>query len=513
MKKFLLVLLTLIVFSFSSRAQTGYDIKLNLKGCTDSSMYLVKYYWAAQYIVDSCKKVKNGKIHFKGKEDLEKGVYAIVGQSKSSFYFQIFVNEGQKFAISCDMTDIVNTLKADGSKENELGFSYMKYMTNKSREFTKILDESKGRKDSLAFLTEKQKVFSEETKKFEDDFNLKNKGSFICDFLNLNKEKYPTDIPKAKNGRPDSVYQYYYYKNHYFDGMNFKDDRIIHTPFFADRVKKYFESIIVQHPDTVIQEVDKFFEKCTEGSMIYNTMLGYLTYKFENNKTMTFDKNGNTVTFEKAFVHICDKYIISGKAKGVYTDETVAKIKEKIDIMRNLLPGSKVPDISMFDTITGKIVRKMGFDTAKTSTSISDLYNKNIDKLTPMYSNLYQVKAKYTVLVFWAEDCGHCQTEIPKLNENLKELKGKVDFKVFAVQTKAELFDKWCKFIVDKKLDFINVYEAIPFNNIRDKFDIFATPVIYILDKDKRIKAKKLGAEQVVEIIKIMEEVDKKKAN
>jgi thiol-disulfide isomerase/thioredoxin len=242
-------------------------------------------------------------------------------------------------------------------------------------------------------------------------------------------------------------------------------------------------------------------------------MLGYLTYKFENNKTMTFDNNGNTVTFEKAFVHICDKYIISGKAKGIYTDETVAKIKEKIDIMRNLLPGSKVPDISMFDTITGKIVRKMGFDTARTSASISELYNKNIDKLTPMYSNLYQVKAKYTVLVFWAEDCGHCQTEIPKLNENLKELKGKVDFKVFAVQTKAELFDKWCKFIVDKKLDFINVYEGIPFNNIRDKFDIFATPVIYILDKDKRIKAKKLGAEQVVEIIKIMEEVDKKKAN
>ena len=152
------------------------------------------------------------------------------------------------------MGDIVNTLKAEGSKENELAFSYMKYMTNKSRDFTKIVDESKGKKDSVAFLTEKQNIFAAETKKFEDDFNLKNKGSFICDFLNLNKEKYPTDIPKAKNGRPDSVYQYYYYKQHYFDGMNFNDDRLIKTPFFADRVKKYFESVIVQNPDTVIQE-------------------------------------------------------------------------------------------------------------------------------------------------------------------------------------------------------------------------------------------------------------------
>lgn len=510
MKKYTLLFLVLLFFSFSSKAQTGYDIKLNLKGCPDTAMYLVKYNWTVLNIADSCKNVKNGKIHFKGKTSLDKGIYAIVGQNKSSFYFQIFVNEGQKFTINSDFVDLVNTLKAEGSKENETAFSYMKFMTNKSRDFAKIVEESKGKKDSLAFLTTKQKIFADETKKFEDDFNQKNAGSFICDFLNLNKEKYPTDIPKAKNGRPDSVYQYYYYKAHYFDGINLNDDRIIHTPFFADRAKKYFESVIVQHPDSIILEVDKFFAKCNEGTLIYNAMLGYLTYKFENNKTMTFDNNGNTVTFEKAFVHICDKYIISGKAKGVYTDETVLKIKEKIDIMRNLLPGAKVPDISMFDTITGKTIRKMGFDTAKTSVSISELYNKHIEKIVPLYSTLYQVKAKYTVLVFWAEDCGHCQTEIPKLNENLKELKGKVDFKVFAVQTKAELFDKWCKFIVDKKLDFINVYEAIPFNNLRDKFDIFATPVIYILDKDKRIKAKKLGADQVVEILKIMEEVDKK---
>ncbi len=473
-------------------------------------MYLVKYYFSYQFIVDSCKKVKNGKVQFKGKTELEKGVYAIVGQSKSSLYFQIFVNEGQKFTISADFADMVNTFKTEGSKENETAFAYMKFMTNKSRDFEKVRNESKGRKDSLAFLIEKQKVFTDETNKFESDFNEKNKGSFIIDFLNLSKEKYPTDIPKASNGRPDSIYQYYYYRNHYFDGMNLKDDRIMATPFFADRVKKYFEAVVSQNPDTLIQEVDKFLAKCTEGSDIYNIMIGYLTHSFENNKTMTFDNKGNTITFEKAFVHMCDKYILSGKANGVYTEETVTKIRQKIDIMRNLLPGAKVPDISMFDTIGGKALMKMGFDTARSSTAISALYEKNISQITPLYKNLYQVNAKYTILVFWAEDCGHCQTEIPKLNENLKELKGKVDFKVFAVQTKGELFEKWRKFVVDKKLDFINVYEGIPFNNLRDKFDIFATPVIYILDKDKKIKAKKLAAEQVVEIINIMEKMEKK---
>ena len=152
----------------------------------------------------------------------------------------------------------------------------------------------------------------------------------------------------------------------------------------------------------------------------------------------------------------------------------------------------------------------MGFDTSKSSKSITDLYYKNLDKLTPMFRSLYQVNAKYTVLVFWAADCGHCQTEVPKLHENLKEFIGKVDVKVYAVQTKEELFDTWRKFIIDNKLtNFINVFDPIHLNNLKERFDIYSTPVIYILDKDKRIKAKRLDSEQVVNMIKMLENVDK----
>lgn len=490
-----------LVMSFTGAAQ-GFDIRINMKGSKDTMAYLVKYTWDQQYIADTCKKIKNGLIQFKGNKSLDKGVYTLVSQEKA-IYFDLFINESQKFSIATDSKDVVNELKSSDSKENQEFFTYIKYITSKNKDFNKAREDSKGKtgKDSVDFMNARIKALNEDVKKYESDFMQRMKGTYVYDVLNLKTEKEPVTVPKASNGRPDSIYTYYYYKSHFFDGIDFKDERIIRSPFFDDRVKRYFEQVILNHPDTVIAEIDKVLAKCTEGNLVYNLLIGYFTYTYEQSKIMGFDK---------VFVHVADKYILPGKAKAVYSEETTGKIKERVDIMRNLLLDAQVSELYMIDTADGRKVRKMGFDTATTSKSITDLYYKNIDKLTPMFKTLFQVKAKYTVLVFWAVDCGHCQTEIPKLHEDLRALKGKVDYKVFAVQTKDDLFDTWKKFLIEKKLnDFIHVYDPVHLNNLKERFDIYSTPVIYILDKDKKIKAKRLGAEQVVEMLKTLDMIEK----
>lgn len=499
-------------FSLIAHAQSGYDIKVNFKGGKDTVLYLVKYIWDQKYVADTCKNIKNGQARFTGKKELDKGVYVLVSQAMTT-YFDFIINETQKFTISADIADFGNTLKFTGSKENDLLFSYLKSMNDKNREFLKFRDLTKGKSkgDSLQFMNEKSAEFMKAAKQSDRDFLEKNKGNFVADFVNLKIEKENATPPKASNGRPDSVYQYYYYKNHFFDGIDFKDERIIRTPFFHERVKRYFESVIVQHPDTMIVEIDKLFAKCKEGNLVYNSMLGYFTYKAETNKNMLFDKDGNALTYEKVFVHLSDNFILNGKAKGVYTEETVKAIKERTDIIRNLLPGATVAELFMIDTIHGKQVMKMGFDTCKSSKSLSDLYYKREAQLKPLYKTLSSVNAKYTVLVFWASDCGHCQTDIPKLKENLDKVKGKIDFKVFGVQTKDE-YEPWRKFIIDKKLDFINVFDPMHLNNLKERFDINSTPVIYILDRNKKIKAKKIGHEQVVELLEMFEKMEKEQS-
>lgn len=164
----------------------------------------------------------------------------------------------------------------------------------------------------------------------------------------------------------------------------------------------------------------------------------------------------------------------------------------------------------MVDTIYGKQVLQMGFDTAKSSESVTFLYQKNYSKLQGLYKPLYNVNAKYTVLIFWAVDCSHCTKEVPKLYKDMQALKGKVDAKIYAVQTKEDLYERWKTFIAQEKLnDCVHVFDPIHLNNLKDQFDIVATPVIYLLDKEKRIIGKKIGSEQVVEIIEQLEALEK----
>jgi thiol-disulfide isomerase/thioredoxin len=505
MKKVMLILYPAL-FSFAGMGQAGYEIRVDFKNSSDTTVYLAKYYFGQSYIIDSCKHVKNGKAVFKGKTALDKGVYIIANQRKER-YIDFLVNEQQKITLTGEFPDLVTTLRSSDSKENDELFSYARYFTARNIEHYKSMNAlaGKSKADSIRLGTEIINKTSADLKKFDDEFMKQHKGTFVYDFLNLKNEKYAENPPLASNGRPDSVYQYYYYKSHYFDGVNFKDERIIYTPFFKDRITKYFETTIVQDPDTVIQELDKILGWSEPGNLVYQTLIGHFTYKFETNKTLTFGKDGKTNTFEKVFVHLADNYITNGKASGVYTEETVEKIRKRVDVVRNLLPDAKVADLFMIDTISGRQVLNMGFDTAHTSGGASWLYARNANRIQPLYKSLYSVQAKYTVLVFWSVDCGHCQKEIPLLNEKLKTLKGKVDYKVYAVHTKEDQFDKWKKFIIENKLDFINVFEPVKINNLTDRFDINRTPVIYLLDKDKKIKAKDLGPEQLIEIIKDLE--------
>jgi thiol-disulfide isomerase/thioredoxin len=132
-------------------------------------------------------------------------------------------------------------------------------------------------------------------------------------------------------------------------------------------------------------------------------------------------------------------------------------------------------------------------------------------------------------LYFWDPECGHCKKVTPKLvklyNQKLKYR----DIEVFAVgKGIGKDFESWKKYIRENNLNFINVavtnsiYEIakatpeklVPVNagdkgkpttleslNFQTTYDLYSTPRIFVLDKDKKIIAKNLSVSQVEDLL------------
>ena len=119
------------VFCFSAiyaHSQSGYDITINLKNCNDTIAYLTFYQFDKTLIKDTCTTIKNGRIVFKGKTKLDKGIYSLVSQKKT-IYFDFFIDDQtQKLELNSDIAkNDLEGLSANVSLENDF-FDYIKFI-------------------------------------------------------------------------------------------------------------------------------------------------------------------------------------------------------------------------------------------------------------------------------------------------------------------------------------------------------------------------------------------------
>ncbi|MDN3677224.1 DUF5106 domain-containing protein [Flavobacterium paronense] len=503
MKKFLFATV-FCFFSYFAIGQSGYEITIKLKNCNDTLAYLTYYQFDKTLVKDTCTTIKNGKIVFKGKSKLDKGIYSLVSQRKA-IYFDFFIDDNtQKLELESEASEnIGKELKALNSPlENEF-FGYIEYINQQNKDFQNYKQSvTLATKNDTLELNKKQKEIEKNINDFEEKFLAKHNGTYIGDAINLKVEKLLKDTPKTAEGKTDSIQIYNYYKKHYWDNVDFKDDATMRNPFFNIKIKRYFESVVVTHPDSVCVEIDKIMKSSKPESLLYKLLLAHFTYTYETSKLMGFDK---------VFVHMSDNYFKTGKAEGIYSDnDVVQKIIKRADKLKPLLVGSKAQDLFMIKAEDYPKMKAMGFENAKNSEEMTSVYYKNVDEVTKMYVKLSDVKAEYTILIFWDVDCGHCQKEVPILLDQYNELiKEKKDVKVYSVYMQHE-GDKYLKYIDEHKLPWINVYDGAHYNNAVEKYDVYSTPVIYILDKNKVIVAKRIDANQLKPMIKAIEAESKK---
>ena len=223
MKSFLLI--SSIFFTTNVFAQEiGHSIKVRMKGATEGkTCHLAHFFGYNQYIKVDSAKVMDGELAFQGKEPLKGGIYLIV--LSPSKYYDFAINGKEQFMeIESDTTDFVANVKFKGSKENELLFGYRKFLQDKSREAEGISVMSKMKTDAVSQEMSRKKMESiqKEVDVYMKSLVKDNEGTFAAKVIKGNMEpELPTELPKKANGRPDSTYLFNYYKNHFFDNIDF----------------------------------------------------------------------------------------------------------------------------------------------------------------------------------------------------------------------------------------------------------------------------------------------------
>jgi thiol-disulfide isomerase/thioredoxin len=481
--KFIAVGWFLVTFCFSGQAfSQGYEIKIKVNGLQDTTVILGHYLNKSMYPDDTANIDKKGNGVFKGEKPLPGGMYIIY--LPSTKYFEMIMGSDQKFMLKTDTTDFINTLSFEGSDENQI-----------FREFQRFIVDLRQKADSIQSLIKTAKSDADKEKLFEqsklindtrityiDKINAAHPNLFVSTFLKATLDISVPDAPRDKNGNvTDSTWQYLYYRNHYFDNFNLADPRLLRTPLYEDKLMTYITKVIPQIPDSLIVETDKLIEKTKSDSDLFRYMMITL---------FNYYGKSNYMGMDAVQIHIAEKYYIPD---AWWSDpKFITDLKERVEKTKPLLIGKTAPDFELM------LIPAEHFLKAENDTAMKRF--PHVGRQT----KLSLVDAEYLVLIFWEADCGHCKTAVPKLYEIYESKLKALDVKVLAVST---LFGeegkiKWVDFVNAHKLyDWMNAWYPYSYD-YKIRYDIQTTPQIYILDKNKKIIAKRIGVEQIEDIIK-----------
>lgn len=481
----------LLVLPFSIMAQkTGYNIKVTLKDYMEDEIYLGFTLADKKYLKDTAKIQKKGVYVFEGKEALSGGVFFIYTPTK--LYFELLIDENQHFSIESDTLNFVKNAKITNSPLNSIFFDFVTKagplqtkMTTANQRMSRA--EKEGKKDSVAYYKNELELLDKELKGLQDNIINNHPNLFFTKLLKSLREPEIPETPLNPDGTKDSLFPGRYYKQHFWDNFDFTDNKLAYSEVFHNKLKVYFSRFVVPQHDSLVNEAQRLFNK-TENSFELKKYMTHFLY--------VFGDTSKIMGAENLAVFIGKNYY--NKEKATWADSaSLAKIKEHVNSLEPLILGKKAPNLRLADT-TGQ-----------------------------NFINMANIRAKYTVLVFWDPTCGHCQKELPKLQTIYEEWKPK-GLEIFGIYTQREI-EEWKKFIRDKKLTFLQgavfpdmakypekyIYEMrvtdIESLNLHKTYYITSTPQIYLLDENKNIIGRRLSAEALPKLLEAFEKMKENK--
>lgn len=451
-KQFLI--LFVLVFLFGKAKSQGYSIEVEWLGLKDTTIYLAHYYDTKIFVNDTLRLNKNGIGTFKKNESLKQGLYLLY--LNESIYVDFLIGSQQTLKMKLNNSDLANSLKISGASDSERFRNYQQFL-KQQLEKQRLLNEqikntAENEKEPLQ--NQLNQLDRDFDNFFKKEMELDPKSMYHVFLKAVERFDIPEPPFDKTTASYDSLawfYTYNYRRDHFFDGIDFSDDRILNTPLIKPKLDNYFNKILIQAPDSIIPQALKYLRISEKTPPMYQYLSQFLINNSAQSKIMGMDA---------VFVAVAEEVYLSGKAS--WTDSaTYAKIREEVFLTKPNLIGKKAPEM-FIESITGEQV------------------------------SLHQSQARYTVLLFWEPNCGHCKKEVPAVYSEVFEPFMKHDVQVFAVCI-GDNKEEWTQFVDEHELvGWIHAWDPSNKSGFRYKYNVKSSPMLYLLDQDKKIIAKRI---------------------
>lgn len=487
MKNLLTGILLLIISTTltpNTMAQTavpgGYQLTISVNAYTNQYIYLGYHYGKIKALADSALVKPGGKAVFSGKTKLPGGIYFLVSPKKE-ILFELLLDKQQHFSIKADSAHPAEGVFT-GSADNTDFQAYTRFVQAKGTAINQAqqdLAKAKTGVDSAA-LQARIKTLNTEILQYRSEAIQKAPSSLLSTLFAALSEP---QVPAAKDqpgGIYDSSFAYRYFKSHYWDGISFTDSRLLRTPIFESRLERYYRDLVSPEPDSIKKEIDWMLLRAKPDKEMYKFLLTHFVQQYINPTYMGQDA---------VFVYLFEKYINEHAEVDWFTEKFRKYMTDRAySLMANLI-GNPAWDLMMTDT-SGRL------------------------------SPLYEVSAPFTIVCFWDPTCGHCKEMVPHLDSMYQHKWKQQGIKIYGVMTDGGK-ENWLNYIREHQLtDWVHVYQAEAQHEdernsgkpgYRQLYDVYQTPILYLLDDQKRIIAKKLTYQQLDDVISLKQQ--KKAAN
>ncbi|MEI7661091.1 MAG: redoxin domain-containing protein [Bacteroidota bacterium] len=250
-------------------------------------------------------------------------------------------------------------------------------------------------------------------------------------------------------------------KQHYFDKVDFSDTSLLRSMVFVNKAISYLSIYSnnrlpqKQLETEFIKAVTVMLGAASVNPEIFKFWLDYLVGGFDK------------YHFDEVITYIADNF------QDPYSCEDQVRksaLQKKLETFKKISIGKIAPELSVPD---------------------------NNGKLT----SLSAIHSEFTLVVFWSSECPHCSAMMPKLKDYYENQKPR-RFEVYAVSIDTSR-TAWTTFLKEQKLPWINVSDLKGFNGKpADDYNIYATPTMFLLDRQKKIVAKPNTARELDETLR-----------